>query len=186
MPNITYRLNMILYRCIGHIGNVGNAKVLNEQQIYCTSLVYICALHLLRHRRSCFQLSLYSSFFFLLKKNKTGVQLLHTAVSVSAVQQSQSALFIHTYLFWGFLSHLGHHRALSRVPCAKQQVLISYLFYIRWCIYVSPNLPIHPTAHFPLQYPYICSLHLCLVSISALQVRLSILFFQIPSIQINI
>ena len=124
----------------------------------------------------------FSSF----KKKKTGVQLLHTAVSVSAVQQSQSALFIHTYLFWGFLSHLGHHRALSRVPCAKQQVLISYLFYIQWCIYVSPNLPIHPTAHFPLQYPYICSLHLYLVSISALQVRLSILFFQIPGIQINI
>ena len=157
MPNITYRLNMILYRCIEHIGDVGNAKVLNEQQIYCTSLVYICALHLLHHRHSFPAFTVFQ--LFLPFKKKTGVQLLHTAVSVSAVQQSQSALFIHIYLFWGFLSHLGHHRALSRVPCAKQQVLISYLFYIQQCIYVSPNLPIHPTAHFPLQYPYICSLH---------------------------
>ena len=32
-------------------------------------------------------------------------------------------------LFFGFLSHLGHHRALSRVSCAIQQVLISYLLY---------------------------------------------------------
>ena len=109
-----------------------------------------------------FQLSLYSSFFSLKEKKKTGLQLLHTAGSVSAVQQSQSALCIQIYLFWGFLSHLGHHRAPSRVPCAKQQVLISYIFYIQQCIYVSPNLPVHSTAHFPLQYPYICSLHLCL------------------------
>ena len=33
-------------------------------------------------------------------------------------------------LFFRFLSHLGHQRALSRVPCATQQVLISYLFYV--------------------------------------------------------
>jgi len=26
-------------------------------------------------------------------------------------------------------THLGHHRALSRVPCAVWQVLINYLFY---------------------------------------------------------
>ena len=26
-----------------------------------------------------------------------------------------------------------------------QQVLTSYLFYTYWCIYVNPNLPIHPT-----------------------------------------
>ena len=32
-------------------------------------------------------------------------------------------------LFYGFPSHLGHHRALSRVPCAIQWVLIS-LFYM--------------------------------------------------------
>ena len=31
--------------------------------------------------------------------------------------------------FGGFPSHLGHHRALGRVPPAIQQVFISYLFY---------------------------------------------------------
>ena len=45
---------------------------------------------------------------------------------------------------FGFPSHLGHHRALSRVLCAVQQVLISHLLYTqyqqrRW---VNPNLPI--------------------------------------------
>ena len=48
-------------------------------------------------------------------------------------------------LFFRFPSPLGHHRALSRVPCASQQVLISYLIYTQYCIYVSLNLPFHPT-----------------------------------------
>ena len=34
----------------------------------------------------------------------------------------------------------SHYRVLSRVPCAIQQVLISYLFYIQQCVYVSPNI----------------------------------------------
>ena len=50
---------------------------------------------------------------------------------VSAVQQSESAIRINiSPLFW--TSHLGHHRAPSRVPCGIQQVLISYLFYTRY------------------------------------------------------
>ena len=40
-------------------------------------------------------------------------------------------LYIYIYpLFFGFPSHLDHHRALNRVPCATQQVLISYLFFL--------------------------------------------------------
>ena len=81
---------------------------------------------------------------------------------ISTVQWSESAICIHiSPLFW-IPSHLGHHRALSRVPCAIQQVLISYLFYTYQCIYVSPNLPIHLTPPFPPWCPYVCSLHLCL------------------------
>ena len=53
-------------------------------------------------------------------------------------------------LFLGFLSHLGQHRAMSRVPCAVQSVLISYLFYTQQCIYVNPNLPMHPSHPSPL------------------------------------
>ena len=64
-------------------------------------------------------------------------------------------------LFWIF--HLGHHRALCRVPCAIQLVLISYLFYTQYqqCIYINPNLPIYPTYPLSLWCPYIYSLHLC-------------------------
>ena len=41
-------------------------------------------------------------------------------------------LLVCTYpLFFGFPSYEGHHRALSRVPCAVQEVLITYLFYIK-------------------------------------------------------
>ena len=36
----------------------------------------------------------------------------------SAVQQNESV--IHTSTFFRFLPHLGHQRALSRVPCAIQ------------------------------------------------------------------
>ena len=65
-------------------------------------------------------------------------------------------------LFFGFPSHLGHHRAPSRVPCATQQVLISYLFYTQWCTYVNPNLPVHPT----LSPPTLVSTHPFSISVS--------------------
>ena len=45
--------------------------------------------------------------------------------------------------FFGFPSHLGRHRALSRILCATQSVLISYL-------YISSILPIPPTRFPPL------------------------------------
>ena len=43
---------------------------------------------------------------------------------VSAVQQIESAIHIHTYTLFGFPSQLGHHRALSRDPCITEQVLL--------------------------------------------------------------
>ena len=74
-------------------------------------------------------------------------------------------LYVYIYPFFlGFPSHLGHHRVLSRVPCAIQQVLISYLFYTQCqqCIYVNPKLPIHPPpCPFCLGID-VWSLHLCL------------------------
>ena len=71
-----------------------------------------------------------------------GVQLFHNVMLVSTVQR-------------------------SGVPCAIQQVLISYLFYTYQCIHVNPSLPIHPTTTprppaFLAWCPYVCSLHLCL------------------------
>ena len=54
------------------------------------------------------------SFFFSIF---IGVQLLYNVLLVSYVQRSE--LVTHTYIlsFFGFPSHLCHHRALSRVPC---------------------------------------------------------------------
>ena len=66
-------------------------------------------------------------------------------------------LYVYTYpLFCVFPSHLGHNRALSRVPCVIQYVLISYLFHPQQCIRGNPNLPNHPTPPLPPWYPYIC------------------------------
>ena len=36
-------------------------------------------------------------------------------------------MYAYIHSFFRFPSHLGHHESLSRVPCAVQQVLISYL-----------------------------------------------------------
>ena len=57
---------------------------------------------------------------------------------------------------------------LSRVPCAIQEVLVSYLFYMWQYAYVSPNLPIY---HLPCLTPsspnifYICNSYFCFVDI---------------------
>ena len=40
---------------------------------------------------------------------------------VSGVQQSEPVIYIYTYpFFFGFFSHTGHHKVLSRVPCDIQ------------------------------------------------------------------
>ena len=82
-----------------------------------------------------------------------------------------------TYIppFLGFPSHLGHYRALSRVPCAVQKVFISYLFYPQYCICASPHLEIHPALPSPLG-GHVFVLYSC-VSISNLQISSSIPFF---------
>ena len=78
-------------------------------------------------------------------------------------------LYVYIYpLFFGFLSHLGHHRALSRVPCAIQQVLISYLF-IHSGVYMSvPISQFIPPPPSPLGI-HTFVLYIC-VSISVLHI----------------
>ena len=68
--------------------------------------------------------------------------MIQSVVLLSAVQQSESViLYIYIYpLLFGFFPHTGHCRVLSRVPCAIQQILTSYLFYISMyfmCVYMS-------------------------------------------------
>ena len=51
---------------------------------------------------------------------------------VLGVQQSDSVIHI---FFFRFFSHVGYYRILSIVPCAVQQVLIVYLFYLSIIFY---------------------------------------------------
>ena len=97
-----------------------------------------------------------------------GVLLLYNIGFVFAVQQSESAMHIYIYiypLFLGFPSHLGHHRTKSRVPCALQLVLTSYLLYLQQPTDSSLSLPTHPTPHLLLILMFV--FYIC-VSISAL------------------
>ena len=77
-------------------------------------------------------------------------------------------LYVYIYLpFFGFPSHSGHHRALSRIPCAIKQIPISFVFYTQyqWYIDVIPiSLFILPSLSrllfLPLQSPgLLCSWH---------------------------
>ena len=68
-----------------------------------------------------------------------------------------------SYPLGGFPSHLGHRRALSRVPCAMQSVLISY-HSIRSVnsVYVAIPIPQFISPALSSWHPYICSPRLCL------------------------
>ena len=78
-----------------------------------------------------------------------------------------------SYPLGGFPSHLGHHRALSRVSCAMQSVLISY-YFIRSVNSVYMSIPVAQFISPALSF--LASTHLLStsVSISALQVRSSV------------
>ena len=54
------------------------------------------------------------------------VQLICNAVPVSAVQQSDSVIHIHTFFFNIFFSITVCHRILNTGPCAGQQDLVFY------------------------------------------------------------
>ena len=64
---------------------------------------------------------------------KIGVYLLYNVLLVSAVQQVNQ-LWVYTYpLFFELSSCLGHHRALSRLPCAMYNTNSFYLLrFVLW------------------------------------------------------
>ena len=110
-----------------------------------------------------------------------GVQLLYNVVLVSAVHQSESAICLHIFpLFLNFLPIQATTEQWVEFPVLFSMFssVICFKHSINQCIYVNPNLPIHPT---PLSI--LVSKHfffsLC-VSISALKIRSSIPFFWIP------
>ena len=101
------------------------------------------------------------NILFNIKKNSTGVLVtLHCCVSFCLYKVNQPYVsYIPSSL--DFLA-LGHHRALSRAPCAVQQVLTGYLFstYCQWYICVSPSPPVLlPPSRFGI---HVCSPRLCL------------------------
>ena len=53
----------------------------------------------------------------------------------------------------------GHQSTTSWAPCVIQQVPISYLFYMWWCIHVNPNLPIHFTPPPPPHHVHTSTAH---------------------------
>ena len=84
-----------------------------------------------------------------------GVSLLYSTV-LFLLHSKRSQPHIDTSpLRPGLPSHSGPRRALNRVPCAAQQVLIIYLFYIQdqQCTCVNPKLPVSPTLPFIPWYP---------------------------------
>ena len=75
------------------------------------------------------------------------------------VHSKVTQLNIYTYSSCQILSCIGCHRVLSSLPCAIQQVLDGYLFYIQQCVFVNPKLLIYP---FPPCFP-LCNHSLFLI-----------------------
>ena len=66
----------------------------------------------------------YRLFYF------TEVYLIYNIVLASGVEQSDSV--IHIYIFFlRFFSLLSCYKTLSGVPCATQEALVDYLFYMK-------------------------------------------------------
>ena len=82
--------------------------------------------------------------FLFLKKKKVEYSCF-TILCYFLLYSKVNQLYIQP-LFFVFPSHLHHQRAVSRVPCGIQQVLISYLSYTQQYVYVNPNFPIHPAS----------------------------------------
>ena len=93
-------------------------------------------------------------------KTFIGVELLYNVVLVSTVQQSESTLQIHIFSLFVLPSHLGHHRALNRVPCAIQSLLTSYLFETFFIYSISSVYMSTPGSPFiPLSTPFHLGIH---------------------------
>ena len=62
--------------------------------------------------------------------------MLDTAVSVSAVQQNESAIYVHISLLFSFPSRLGHLRALVEFPVLYRRFSL-VICYIHSSVYMS-------------------------------------------------
>ena len=78
-----------------------------------------------------------------LKKTFIGMQLLYSAVLVSA-DTAASQPHVHTYPFFGFPSRGGLRRALGRAPYALQSVLTALLFCTQQSTWQSQSPSLNP------------------------------------------
>ena len=102
-----------------------------------------------------------------------GVQLTY---NVSLIQVYSKVIQLYTCIysfFFRLFSHTGYYRILSRDPCAIQQVLVGYLFYIQQDVHAHPTLLI-----LSLPLPHISPL----VTINLFSVSLSLgsALFKLP------
>ena len=89
-----------------------------------------------------------------------GVYLLYTAMSVSAIQQKESAINIHkSPLFLISFPFRSPQSTKESALCYTEDS--HWLLFIPSSIYVDPNLPIHPTVSFPPWYLHPCLFLLC-------------------------
>ena len=115
-----------------------------KSSIYCVKDLDQCSLNFTEHRNyqgSCFVLKLDFLLIFI------GVQLLSNVV---LLLYSKGTQLIAYPLFFGFLSHLGQHRALNRAPCyavCSQQLSILYIASIVCVCWTQ--LSILPNTSFP-------------------------------------
>ena len=88
---------------------------------------------------------------------------------------------MYTYIpFFGFPSHLGHHSALSRVPCAYSSFSLAICF-IHGTVYMSISISQFIPSPCSSLGVYMFVLYTC-VSISAFQITLSVPFSSIPHV----
>ena len=80
---------------------------------------------------------------------------------VSGVQQADSVIHIHVLFFLRFFSHVSCYTILSRVPCARQQVLAC----CSNCSVAKSRLTLCDPVDFPIFYclPEFAQIHVCWV-----------------------
>ena len=83
-------------------------------------------------------------------ENFIDIQLIYSVMPISAIQQRDSVIHIHSFLKT-FFSIIVHHEILSIVPCATQQEFVVYPSYMESFASANPKLPVVlPTVSFPL------------------------------------
>ena len=97
----------------------------------------------LSHNRNSQLLLLLFQFRIFIYLFSVEVQSIYKCQVSFRVCSSYSVVCIYRPTF-RFFSLLGHYKTLTIVPCAVQQVLVSYLFHVQPCVCVNPKLLIGP------------------------------------------